>query len=185
MTEPTEAKENPVESFVDHVQDALKIVQFKAEQIDKTAKDESAFVMGLVIIALSGIALAIGRFDFQGLVFNPVLAVVFAFIWTGLLHLLATLLFKGEGDFIEFFRPISHAYIVLWVVVIPFFWFPLGLIAEIWAAAVSVLIVERIYGLDRGKAIATVAIPIGAFFLLLFVFGGMMLFWLMLRGVGW
>lgn len=185
MTEPTETKQNPVESFVDYVQDALEIVQFKTGQIDKTAKDEGAFVMGMVIIALSGIALAIGRFDFPGLVFNPVLAVVFAFIWTGLLHLLATLVFKGEGDFIEFFRPISHAYVLLWAMVIPFFWFPLGMIAGLWAAAVCVLIVERIYGLDRARAIATVAIPIGAFLLLLFVFGGMMLFWLMMRSLGW
>ena len=108
MAEPTEANKNPVESFVDYVYNAFEIVQLKTDQIDNTAKDEGAFVMGLVIIALAGVAGAIGTFSMRGLVFYPVLAVVGAFLFTGLLHLLATLLFKGEGDFLEFFRPISH-----------------------------------------------------------------------------
>jgi hypothetical protein len=186
MAEPTEAKQNPVESFVDYVHDAIEIVQLKTEQIDETAKDEGAFVMGLVIIALAGIASAIGSFYFPGLVFYPVLAVVFAFVWTGLLHLLATLMFKGEGDFLEFFRPVSHTYILLWLTVIPFIGGLLGTLAFIWMAVVTALIVERIYSLDRAKAIATVAIVLGAYMMLFIIFGSMMaIIWVMMRSTGW
>jgi len=182
MTEPTETQKNPVESFVEYVQDALEIIQLKTEQIDKTAKDEGAFVMGLVIIALAGIASAIGTFNFPGLIFNPVLSIVGAFLVTGLLHLLATLLFKGEGDFLEFFRPVSLTYILYWVMVIPFLGWALSPLAGIWGLVVSVLIVERVYGLDRAKAIATVAIVIGAFMMLFIIFGSMMaMLWMMMR----
>ncbi len=182
MTEPTETQKNPVETFVDYVQDALKIIQLKTEQIDKTAKDEGAFVMGLVIIALAGVASAIGTFNFPGLIFNPVLSIVGAFLVTGLLHLLATLLFKGEGDFLEFFRPVSLTYILYWVMVIPFLGWALSPLAGIWGLVVSVLIVERVYGLDRAKAIATVAIVIGAFMMLFIIFGSMMaMLWMMMR----
>lgn len=182
MTEPTETQKNPVESFVEYVQDALEIIQLKTEQIDKTAKDEGAFVMGLVIIALAGIASAIGTFNFPGLIFNPVLSIVGAFLVTGLLHLLATLLFKGEGDFLEFFRPVSLTYILYWVMVIPFLGWALSPLAGIWGLVVSVLIVERVYGLDRAKAIATVAIVIGAFMMLFIIFGSMMaMLWVMMR----
>jgi len=182
MADPKEAKQNPVESFIDYVQKALEIIQLKTEQIDSTAKDEGAFIMGLVMIALAGVASAIGRFDLPGLIFNPVLFVVFAFIWTGLLHLLATLLFKGEGDFMEFFRPTSHTYILYWVMVVPFLGWALAPLAGIWSLVVSVLIIERIYGLDRAKAIATVAIVVGAFMLLFIIFGSMMMafLWVMM-----
>jgi len=182
MAEPTEANKNPIESFVDYVYNAFEIVQLKTDQIDSTAKDEGAFVMGLVIIALAGVAGAIGTFSMRGLVFYPVLAVVGAFLFTGLLHLLATLLFKGEGDFLEFFRPASHTYILHWVMVVPVLGWALAPIAGIWGLVVSVLIVERIYGLDRAKAIATVAIVVGAFMLLSIILVSMMaVFWVMVR----
>jgi hypothetical protein len=174
MAEPTEAKENPVEKFVDYVQNAFEIIQLNTEQIDRTAKDEGAFIMGLVIIALAGIASAIGTFNFPGLVFNPVLMVVAAFLVAGLLHLLATMLFKGEGDFLEFFRPVSHTYILYWVTVVPFLGWLLAPLAGLWGMVVTVLIVERVYNLDRAKAIATVAIVVGAFMLLFIIFGGML-----------
>jgi len=182
MVAPTEANKNPVESFVDYVHDAIEIIQLKTDQIDKTAKDESAFMMGLVIIALAGIAMAIGMFNFPGLIFYPVLSIVGAFLVAGLLHLLATLLFKGEGDFLEFFRPFSHTYILHWVMVIPWLGLALAPIAGLWGLVVSALIVERVYSLDRAKAIAAVAIVIGAFMLLSIILGSMtVIFWVMMR----
>lgn len=173
MADPKETDKNPVESFIDYVHNAFEIIQLKTEQIDSTAKDEGAFIMGLVIIALAGIASAIGTFNFPGLIFNPVFFVVGAFLLTGLLHLLATLLFKAEGDFLEFFRPVSHTYILYWVTVVPFLGWALAPIAGIWGLVVCVLIVERVYALERAKAIATVAIVVGALMLLFIIFGSM------------
>lgn len=182
MVEQTDGKKNFVESFADYVFQALDILQLKTEQIEKTAKDEEAFTMGLVMIALAGVATAVGRLEISGLIFYPVLVVVFAFIWAGILHLLATLVFKGEGDFMEFFRPFSHTCILYWVAVIPILgWAILAPLAEIWGLVVTVVIVEKLYGLDRPKAIATVLIPVAAFLLLFLIFGSLiMMWWLMM-----
>ena len=61
----------------------------------------------------------------------------------------------------EFFRPYGLAYILTWVNAVWILNTVLGLVAFIWIAVVSVVCVERVYGLDRPKAIATVAIPVG------------------------
>ncbi|MCH8199131.1 MAG: UbiA family prenyltransferase [Chloroflexi bacterium] len=82
-----------------------------------------------------------------------------AFVSAAIVHLLATMVFKGEGEFIDFFRPYSLAYVLTGVTVIPILNMVLGLIAGLWLLAVAVICVERNYSLDRPQAIATVAIP--------------------------
>ncbi|HJN47847.1 MAG TPA: hypothetical protein QGE93_03830, partial [Acidobacteriota bacterium] len=78
------------------------------------------------------------------------------------LHLLATMLFKGEGEFIGFFRPYSLAFVLLWVNAIWILKSVLVLVAGFWLLVVTSSILERNYSLDRPQAIATVAIPVAA-----------------------
>ena len=161
---------NWLDSLVEYVKQALEIIQLKTDAIDQARQDDEAFTMGLVIIALGGIGAAIGAIFPFGLIMFPVMYVVFAFIFAAIIHLLATMVFGGEGEFLDFFRPYGLAYILTWVNVIPILNLVLGWVAGIWMLVVAVICVERAYGMDRPKAIATVAIPVVVMFVLMMMF---------------
>ncbi len=149
-----------LDNFVEYVKRALEIVQLNGDEIDRIKRDEDAFTIGLVIIVLSGVAAAIGSMAPFGVVVIPVFTLIGAFVGSGILHLIATVAFKGEGEFLDFFRPFSFAYILTWVSVIWVLNFVLAPLAFVWMCVVWVVCVERVYGLERPKAIATVAIPV-------------------------
>ena len=160
--------------FVEHVKRALEIVQFKSRAIDETATDENSFSMGAGIIALAGAAYSVGTMMvFPGLVYFPIILLLVAILAAGVLHLLVKLAFNGEGEFLSFFRPFSYTYIVQWSTVVPLLGPVLGCFAGLWQLAVTVYVVERVYGVSRGKAITTVMLPIGVMLLLLLIFGSM------------
>lgn len=163
--------DNWFDNFVEYVKQALEIVQLKGDAIDRASQDEEAFAMGLIVIALAGAGLAIAFVNPFGLIAFPVLWIVIAFIWAGVFHLLATLAFKGEGEFMDFFRPYALAFVLFWVNVVPGLNVVLGWAAGLWLLVVAALCVERVYGLDRPRAIATVGIPTAAVLALVFVFG--------------
>lgn len=171
MTEPhTQSAGSWLDNFVDYVRQALDIIQLKEDAIDRARHDEEAFTMGLVVIALAGVGAAIGSLNPFGVVFFPVFYLVMAFLGAGVLHLIATVAFGGEGEFAEFFRPFSLAYVLAWVNVVWVLNVILGPIAGIWMCVVAVVCVERTYGLDRPKAIATVAIPVAVLVFLTMLF---------------
>jgi hypothetical protein len=97
-----------------------------------------------------------------GLITGPIAAIIGYFIGVGVLHLVATLVFGGKGDYMSLFRAESHASIIGWVGIIPF----VGAIVGLWHLPVSVVILQNAYGMPRDKAIATVAVIVGFFLLL-------------------
>lgn len=155
-----------LDSFVEYVKQALDIIQLKAEAIDRARGDEEAFTMGLIVITLGGIGAAVGLINPFGVVVFPVVYLVGAFIGAAILHLIATMVFGGEGEFVSFFRPFALTYVLAWVNVIWVLNWVLSPIAGLWMCVVWVVCIEREYGLDRGKAIATVAIPVAILFFL-------------------
>jgi hypothetical protein len=174
MTEPqAHTAGGWLDNFVEYLKQAIDIVQLKEDAIDRARGDEEAFTMGLVIIALAGIGAAIGSLFPFGLVAFPVMYIVGAFIFAAIVHLLATMVFKGEGEFIEFFRPYALAYVLQWVNAVWVLNVVLGWLAGLWMLVVTVICVERSYKLDRAQAIATVAIPVAVLFLLSMMFFAM------------
>ena len=159
-----------LDNFIEYVKQSIDIIQLNEDAIDQARGDEEAFMMGLVIIALGGIAEAIGSMSSFGLVFYPVIYVFSAIIFAVILHLLATMLFKGSGDFIDFFRPYSLAFVLSWVNAIWVLNSVLAWVAGFWMLIVTGSILERNYSLDRSRAIATVAIPVVVLLILWTVF---------------
>ena len=155
-----------LDNFVEYVKQAIEIIQLNEDAIDRARDDEEAFMMGLVIIALCGIAAGVGEMSAGVAVSWTVLFIVFALAFAVSLHLLATMFFNGEGEFIGFFRPYSLAFVLLWVQAIWILNSVLILIAGFWLLVVTSSILERNYSLDRPQAIATVAIPVVALFVM-------------------
>ena len=172
-----------LDNFVEYVKQAIDIIQLNEDAIDRARDDEEAFLMGLVIIALCGIAAGVGEMSAGVAVSWSVLFIVFALAFAVSLHLLATMFFNGEGEFIGFFRPYSLAFVLLWVQAIWILNSVLILIAGFWLLVVTSSILERNYSLDRPQAIATVAIPVVALFVMWTVLVGTVLALAVLLGL--
>jgi len=171
-----------LDNFIEYVKQAVEIVQLKPEQIDRAKDDEDAFTMGLVIIALAGVGAAIGSMAPLLVIVMPIFYVIGAFIVAGIFHLIATVAFKGEGEFLDFFRPFSLAYVLQWVNVIWVLNIVLAPLAGIWLCVVAAVTIERVYGLDRMKAILTVVIPVAILAVLSFMFFAVVLSMAVLMG---
>ncbi len=146
-------------AFSDSVKDGIEIVKLNKKVIIKVSKDANAIGVGIGIVALSGVALAIGSLDPFSVFILPISAIVVSFIGIGIFHLLATL-FGGTGNFIDFYKAASHGYVIHWISAIPIIGPILNFFASLWMLVMYVVIIENVYKLTRGKAIVVVLIPI-------------------------
>ncbi|MBP7148329.1 MAG: YIP1 family protein [Acidobacteria bacterium] len=128
----------------------------------EVAADANALIPALVILAIAGVAAGIGSLNPLMVVVFIVLVPLWSFVWVGILHLLS-MLFGGKGGYMPFFQAYGHGVgLVNWVGVVPFVG---GLVAMVWGIIVSVVIVEEVHALPRGKAIAVVLIPLAVLLL--------------------
>lgn len=145
---------------------AIEIVKLNGAVAAEVSRDAQALQPGLIFVAASGLAAGIAglasRGGIAGLVVSPVFALFGYAIGVGILHLVATILFGGKGDYLSLLRAESHAAIIGWAGIIPV----VGALVGLWHLPVSVVILQNVYGMPREKAIATVAV-IAGFFLLL------------------
>jgi hypothetical protein len=164
-------------SFVDYIKRGWDVVQLKVEAVKELAADEKAIGPAIGILAIGGICAGIGSLNPIGLFVFPFVRVIGGFIFVALVHFVATTFFGGEGKLMSLAAPVFCASLVTWVTIIPIIGPTfLAFLAGLWLLVVSVVCVENIYGLDRGKAIGVVAIPV-----VLFLIIGMLL---VVMGVG-
>ncbi|MBI4149943.1 YIP1 family protein [Candidatus Woesearchaeota archaeon] len=146
-------------TFGVYVKKAWQVVQLDSSAMKSLAKDQKAFLMGVAIVALAGVAAAIGSFNPFGILIMPIIMVLLSFVAVGILHLLA-LLFGGKATYGELYNIMAHSAILNWVLVVPFLGMPLALLAGLWRMVVAVVALETVHQLSRGKAIAVVLIPV-------------------------
>jgi hypothetical protein len=147
-------------NFLDYLKKGWEAVQLKMEAIESLASDEKAFGPAIGILAIGGVAMAIGTFNPVGIILYPIVFVVGAFVAVGLMHLAATLIFGATGDFKSLINVIGCASIVRWIGVVPLLGPVLTVLAGLWLLVVGVLTVEKTYKLDRGKSVIVVAVPV-------------------------
>lgn len=148
--------------FIDYVKQAVEIVKLNGKAAVDVSKDKNATLMGILIIAIGAILSQV--FDLEMLTIMPVLilTIIIYFIMVGIMHMLARL-FGGQAKYMEYFRAESHAAILSWLVIlliIPFLAGIVNFLVSIWGIVVSVVILENVHKLTRGKAIMVVLIPI-------------------------
>ena len=148
--------------FIDYVKQAVEIVKLNGKAAVNVSKDKNATLMGILIIAIGAILSQV--FDLEMLTIMPVLifTIIIYFIMVGIMHMLARL-FGGQAKYMEYFRAESHAAILSWLVIlliIPFLAGIVNFLVSIWGIVVSVVILENVHKLTRGKAVMVVLIPI-------------------------
>jgi len=147
-------------SFGDYVKKGWEVVQLKKDAIQMLADDDGAFGPALGIIAIGGVCLAIGTFNWPGIVYLPIVRLIGAFIMVAIMHFCATAFFGGQGKFKQVFSPLGCATLITWVSIIPVLGWPLAVLSGLWLLVVAVVIVEHVHQIERAKAIAVVAIPV-------------------------
>jgi len=169
-------------NFNDSVKQAIDIVKLKGKVIEKVSKDKNATLIGILIIAIGGILSGIGSTLYGAsnleiltviltLMFIPIYTILIYFIIVGIMHILARL-FGGKAKYIEYFRAESHTAILSWLgilAIIPLLGGIINLFISIWGVVVSVVVLENVHKLTRGKAIIVVLIPVIVLILLLVI----------------
>lgn len=149
-------------SFMDYLKKAWEIIKLNKEVIAEMAADEKALGPAIGVVAISGVCLAIGTWNALGLIVLPIVRLIGFFIFFGIAHFVATSFLGGKGDFKKLMAPVGLAAMVTWVAILPL---PplaifLAVVAGLWMLVPSVLAMEHVYGLDRGKAVIALAVPL-------------------------
>lgn len=144
---------------------AWRIITLDQSAIDETAGDPNGLLAAVLITALGGACAGIGSLNPLAVVSLPVIQVVGLFISGGIYHLIASLGFGGKAEYTRLVQTLGHPNGLLLVVgILPIIGGFLILLTSLWGIVVSVLVVERVEGISRGAAVATVLIPIVVFF---------------------
>ena len=149
-------------SFTDYLKKAWEVVKLNKEVIEELSNDDKAMGPAIGIVAISGVCWAIGTWNPLGIILMPIFRLIGFFIFFAIVHFAAATFLGGKGDFKRLLVPCGFATLVTWVAIIPFPPFAIffGVLAGLWALVPCVLATESVYGLDRGKAIIAVAIPL-------------------------
>ncbi len=136
-----------------------RMIQLDRGAVREVLGDDDAFVESLVILAISGVASAIGSFNPIALFVLPFMIPAIYFVLVGIVHVAAGAL-GGSGDFMATYRAYGHGPgLLAWVNVIPLVGPFIGLIVMIWHVVMATVIVEENYRLTRGKAVFVALVP--------------------------
>ncbi len=164
-------------TFVDYIKLGWDAAQLKTDSIRRLADDSEAIGPAIGILAIGGVCAGIGSFSPIGFFVLPLLRIIGAFLFAAITHFLATTFFDGKGKLTSLVVPLFCASLITWVAIVPILGPTfLAALAGLWMLVVMVVSVEIVYGIDRAKAIAVVAIPV-----VLFLIIGMMM---VVMGVG-
>jgi len=165
-------------TFTDYIKRGWDVVQLKTDAVKELAVDEGGIGPAIGILAIGGVCAGIGSLNFMMMFIFPIMRIIGAFIFVAITHFAATTFFGGKGKLMGLAVPVFCASLITWVSIIPIIGPTfLGFLAGLWMLVVTVVCVENVYeGIDRGKAIASVAIPF-----VLFLIIGLML---VVMGVG-
>ncbi|HEY4706292.1 MAG TPA: YIP1 family protein [Thermodesulfobacteriota bacterium] len=159
-----------------YLRKAVEIIKLRKEAAEEAANDEAALLPGILILAIGGLAVAIGAM-LQGIVREPVEAAFFIFfapilnvlifsLFISVFHAIARL-FGGKASFQAYYRAAALASIVSWVQIVPV----VGTVLSIWTLPVNVIVLEGVHKLRRIEAVAVVSLMMAAAMSLLYFSG--------------
>ncbi|MHC4664640.1 MAG: DUF5989 family protein [Planctomycetota bacterium] len=147
--------------LVNSFKQALDVLKLKTDTIEAVSLDPTALLPGLIILSLAGFLSNLPnsiRLAFAMLVGLPILS----FIGVAILFVIAKI-FKGRGNYMSLWRPMSHTSVLAWFVgplgFVPVFGVAIGFVAIIYSFIVNIVILEATQKISRGAAIAVILIP--------------------------
>ena len=162
--------------FTKYLKKSLEILRLKGGAAEEAAADERALKPGILILAIGGLAVAIGAVV-EGqvsapaeaaflILFAPVLNVLMFSIFIAMFHGFARLL-GGKATFQEYYRATSLGWIISWTQAVP----ALGAVVSLWSIPVNVLILKRVHKLSMLEAAAVMALMMSVAMGILYLMG--------------
>ena len=151
--------------FVNSIKQAIEIVKLNGKAAINVSKDKNATLIGILIIAIGSVLSNVLMLKIVDIISALIIGVIGYFIIVGIMHIIARL-FGGQAKYLEYFRAQSHASILSWLgilVVIPTAGYIINFFISIWSLIVSVVILQSVHKLTRGKAIVVVLLIITLF----------------------
>lgn len=153
----------PPFEFGKYLKKSLEILMLRGVAAEEASKDERALKPGILVLAIGGLAVAIGAV-LQGqvsapaeaaflLFLAPPLNVVMFSVFIAMFHAFARLL-GGKATFQEYYRATSLGWILSWAQAVP----ALGAVLSVWSIPVNVLILKRVHKLSLLEAVAVMAL---------------------------
>ena len=138
---------------------ATKIIKLDRFAINEVSRDPSATPYSFAIPLIAGVANAIGLLIIiPGIFILPVVLITELLIITAIIHSAARI-FGGQSKFIELFRPLGHASILIWITAVPLIGPMFTIFIALWYAIMQVFIVREVFAFNTKKSIAIVIIP--------------------------
>ncbi len=159
--------------FLERIRRAFDVLRLRADAVDALADDDGAFLSAAAVAALAGVAMAAG--DEAGLAGHALAAVAWlalSMAFTAAVRVVAGSAFGARGGFVRLYRAFGHTYLALWVAGVPPVHAALVWALWLWQLVAGAFVVERVCGLTRRQAAATVGgLAAAGLFLVLLVNG--------------
>jgi hypothetical protein len=149
--------------FGDYVKTGIAIVRLDPAAAARAAADPAALVPAVVVLAIGGAAVEVGKLHPHLLVVGAVRLVLVSLLLVGLVYLLARVLWNGRGTYEALYAPVALAGVILWPAVIPFAGPLWGSLASLWWVVVTVDVIRKVMGLTTGRAVLVMAILVAVF----------------------
>ncbi len=137
----------------------LQVIRLDRVAMRDLASEPRVLRYALVVVAIGGLASALGHMQAALLLFYPFLALLVFFVNVAILHVMAGAVFRGTGRLIQLMQVLGAASVINWIGIVPGIGYVLGFAASLWFLVVSVVVLEEVYRLDRGKAVLSVILP--------------------------
>ncbi|PIE02235.1 MAG: hypothetical protein CSA81_08335 [Acidobacteria bacterium] len=154
------------QQFFDALSLGIEFLKMDFRNLEKAANDPKMPIWVIVILAISGIASAIGTFNIPGLIFNPIFSVIVGSLFILIFWVLANPVFGGKASVFQHYNTIGLLSIVHWVNVTPLIGPVVSFFLSFYLIFVYQKMIVRLHGLTEGKAWAVVLIPVGVLLLL-------------------
>lgn len=147
--------------LLERIRNAFDVLRFRTDAVDTALADTGAFPHALAIVALAGVAEAVGRSaSLPGVLAAAVAHVLGSLLLAGAIHLGARLVLGARQDFVRFYRALGLTYLLFWAVGIPIVHALFRWVLWAWQIAAVVLVTERAYRIDRVQAAFAVALTV-------------------------
>jgi len=164
--QPSPPSSDEGQAFVQALKDAVDFLKLDFSNLDRVANDPKMPVWVIVILAISGVASAIGTFNIPGIIINPIFSVIFGSVFILLFWVLAGPIFGGKATVIQHYNSLGLLAVVQWITVIPILGPLVSFLLMFYLVFVYQRLIKVLHSLSEGKAWAVVLIPIAVMFFL-------------------
>jgi hypothetical protein len=157
-TTPTTS--NDSQDFVQALKHAVEFFKLDFTHLKTVADDPKMPLWVIIILAISGVASAIGSLNILGIFVIPFLSIIFGSLFIVFFWVIAGPIMGGKASILQHYNTLGLLSVVQWISVIPFLGPFISLILSFYMIFVYQKMIKILHELSEGKAWIVVLIPV-------------------------